>query len=55
MPDFAALNSLLVAASEAGHESEPAIAPWAVGAIALGLLLVLLFVLLAFGKGREHT
>lgn len=33
----------------------PSIHPAAVGLVALGFLLVLLFILLAFGKGREHT
>ncbi|MGJ9413050.1 hypothetical protein ACHAAC_10115 [Aeromicrobium sp. CF4.19] len=47
------LTTLLYAAegAEAGHSPMP----YYVGAIALGSLLLLLFVLLAFGKGREHT
>ena len=48
------LTSLITAAAET-HGSEPAIHPYAVGAIALGLLLSLLVALLAFGKGREHS
>lgn len=28
---------------------------WVVGGIALGILLFLLFALLAFGNGREHS
>ena len=53
--DLAALNSLLVAAEEEHHLRDIGIEPWAVGAIALGALVVLLLGLLAFGKGREHT
>ena len=45
--------SNLVAAAEA--HADPAIHPYAVGAIALGSLLVLLLALLSFGKGREHS
>ena len=29
--------------------------PWAVGAIALAILITLLLALLQFGKGREHS
>jgi len=29
--------------------------PVAIGAVALGILLVLLVALLVFGKGREHS
>lgn len=28
---------------------------WVVGSIALGILMFLLFALLAFGNGREHS
>ena len=48
------LTSLMQAATET-HSAEPAISPYWVGAIALGLLLSLLVALLAFGKGREHS
>ena len=44
---------LLKFAEEAANG--PAIHPAVVGVAALGFLLVLLFILLAFGKGREHT
>jgi hypothetical protein len=44
--------AVLRAAEEA---SEPAIHPYAVGAIALGLLLSLLLALVAFGGGRDHS
>ncbi len=48
------LSSFIQAATET-HSAAPAIHPYAVGAIALGLLLALLVALLAFGKGREHS
>jgi hypothetical protein len=47
------LTSLITAAEET-HPTE-LISPIVVGAIALGLLLVLLVGLLMFGKGREHS
>ena len=43
-----------VALVEAEH-GEPAVHPYAVGAIALGLLLLLLFAVVSFGGGREHS
>lgn len=48
------LKSLILTASEPGH-SEPAVSPYVVGAIALAILLLLLFALLAFGAGRDHS
>ena len=48
------LSSLITAAEEA-HSAEPVISPYAVGALALGILLALLVGLLVFGKGREHS
>jgi hypothetical protein len=39
----------------AEESSEPAIHPYAVGAIALGLLLALMVALVAFGGGRDHS
>ncbi|MBD8870046.1 hypothetical protein [Nocardioides donggukensis] len=48
------LTSLVIVAAEAGH-SEPAVHPYAVGAITLVVLLALLVVLLMFGGGREHS
>ena len=45
--------ALILLATETA--SEPAIHPYAVGGITLGLLLALLFGLIAFGGGREHS
>jgi hypothetical protein len=45
---------LLTQAAEETH-GEPAINPWVVGIIALGILLFMLGVLVAFGGGREHS
>ena len=42
-------------AAETGEHSEPAVPAWAIGAIALGILLALLVGLVAFGGGREHS
>lgn len=47
------LTSLITAAE--GSHTAAAISPYAVGGIALALLLSLLIGLLAFGKGREHS
>ena len=43
-----------LAVVEAEH-GEPAIHPYAVGGIALGLLVVLLIAVVSFGGGREHS
>ena len=48
---LSALTALATLTAEAG----PAIHPYAVGGLALGLLLALLLALLAFGAGREHS
>ncbi len=44
---------LLTQAAEEHHEQ--VINPWIVGAIALGILLVMMAALVAFGGGREHS
>jgi len=46
-------TTLLVTASESAHGG--GIHPYAVGGIALGILLVLMLILLAIGGGREHS
>ncbi|MCR4513141.1 hypothetical protein [Aeromicrobium sp. 50.2.37] len=43
----------LVAAEESAEGGH--INPYIIGGVALAILLVLLFALLAFGKGREHS
>ena len=47
--------SLKVLTLAAEGHSELPVHPYAVGGIALGLLLVALLALLAFGGGREHS
>jgi len=42
-------------AVETGENHSPAVHPYVVGAIALGLLLVLLLAVVSFGGGREHS
>lgn len=45
---------VLLAAEEGEHEVNHAIS-YGIGALALGILLFLLFALVAFGGGREHS
>ncbi|MET1063040.1 MAG: hypothetical protein ABWX71_09105 [Aeromicrobium sp.] len=49
------MYSYLAAAEEAEHLRDIGINPYAVGAIALAILTILMLALLAFGKGREHS
>lgn len=52
----AMLNTLVLAAAEtAEHHGEPAVHPYAIGAVALGILLLALLLVIAFGGGREHS
>jgi len=44
--------AVLQAAEEHG---EPAVDPWFIGGGALGILVLLLLALMAFGGGRDHT
>ncbi len=46
------LNSQIILASA---EAEPALSPYAVGGIALGILILALLALVSFGGGREHS
>ena len=48
------LSALTVLAAEA-ERGEPAIHPYFVGGIALGLLLLLVLAVISFGGGREHS
>lgn len=48
------LSALILAAATAEH-GEPVVHPYAVGGIALAILLALLVALIAFGGGREHS
>ncbi|MFT4298469.1 MAG: hypothetical protein QM597_02370 [Aeromicrobium sp.] len=41
--------------ASAEHAEEAAVSPYVIGGVALGILILLLLILLAFGKGREHT
>ncbi|MGL5826313.1 MAG: hypothetical protein ACRCYU_16095 [Nocardioides sp.] len=50
-----AAKSVAASAAESAAESEPLIHPYLVGAGALGVLLLALVALLAFGAGREHS
>ena len=47
-------NTLVFLTESAGHESG-GINPYAVGAIALGILLLPLPAVISFGGGREHS
>ncbi len=47
------LNSFVITASESA--GDPAISPYLVGGLALGVLLALLALLVIFGGGREHS
>ena len=49
------MHSILAAAEAAEHTRDIGIDPYAVGAIALGILTLLMLALLSFGKGREHS
>jgi hypothetical protein len=52
---LSALTVLAAALSAAGEHGEPVVHPYAVGGIALGLLVVLLVAVVSFGGGREHS
>jgi len=48
-------SDLVVLAEETVEKSEPLMSPYLVGGGALGILVLALLVLLAFGAGREHS
>ena len=47
------ITSLVTAAAE--RSEEPVLHPYLVGAITLAILLAMLFGLMMFGKGRDHS
>lgn len=50
------LSQITLSLSRAAAEQhEQVINPWWVGLMAIGILLGMLFALVAFGGGREHT
>lgn len=49
------MSMILAAAQGAEHHRDLGIDPYAVGAISLIILTVLMMGLLSFGKGREHS
>ena len=49
------LSTVTSLVAETSGHSEPAIHPYAVGGIALGILLLMLLALVSFGGGREHS
>ncbi len=49
------LSTVAIFAAETAEHGEPAVHPYAIGAVALGLLMVLLFAVVSFGGGREHS
>jgi hypothetical protein len=50
----AVLAPLIVAAEGGEHEVNHALA-WGIGAVTLAILMALLFALVVFGGGREHS
>ncbi len=54
MSSFASSPVTRLAAETAEHSSS-GLSPYAVGGIALGILLFLLIALLMFGAGRDHS
>ncbi len=49
------LSSAALRAAETTSPGEPALHPYVVGGLALGILLLLLVALLMFGAGRDHS
>jgi hypothetical protein len=49
------VSGWVLVAEESAEKSEPLIHPYLVGGGALGILLLALVALLAFGAGREHS
>ena len=49
------LSTVAILAAETAEHGDPAVHPYAIGAITLALLMLLLFALVSFGGGREHS
>jgi len=49
------LSTVTLLAAENAEHGEPAVHPYVIGAIALALLMLLLFAVVSFGGGREHS
>ena len=49
------LSTAILLAAETSEHGEPAVHPYVIGALAFGLLLVLLAAVVSFGGGREHS
>lgn len=49
------MSMILAAAASAEKTRDLGIDPFAVGAISLAILALLMMALLSFGKGREHS
>ena len=49
------LSTAILLAAETSERGEPAVHPYVIGALAFGLLLVLLAAVVSFGGGREHS
>ncbi len=49
------MSSTVLRLAETAEPSSSSISPYVVGGLALGILLLLLVVLLMFGKGRDHS
>jgi len=49
------MHALTILATEAEEHSLNMTLSWGIGFLTLGILMALLFALLAFGGGREHS
>ena len=49
------LSTVITLAAETSEHGDPVVHPYVVGAIALGILLLLLAAVVSFGGGREHS
>jgi uncharacterized protein (DUF2062 family) len=49
------LSTAITLAAESSEGGDPVLHPYVVGAIALGILVLLLAAVVSFGGGREHS